>query len=45
MAENAAPFRSIAPSQPIPVYLAYGVFETIIVPAGVTPDTYTVSDN
>ena len=45
MAENAAPFRSISPSQPIPVYLAYGVFETPTIPAGVTPVAYQVEDN
>jgi len=32
--EPSAPFQSIAPSQPIPLFVDYGVFETPSIPAG-----------
>lgn len=32
--EPSAPFQSIAPSQPIPLFVDYGVFETPNLPAG-----------
>jgi hypothetical protein len=42
MNEESQPYRSLSPSQPIAVFLDYGVFETPTIPSGVTVITETV---
>ena len=45
MAEDAAPFRSISPSQPIAMYLDATILETPLVPVGAVVTITVVNDN